>query len=178
VTLSDAGSEHVLATRLVGLHWETAVALAFTAATRLGADPSRAARAIASLPTSRERLSMTTASGGARFLVDTAKGRESSLEAAFAALAALPARRKLAVIGSLIDFPEGAAGETVARVTQRALTVAGGVMLYGSAARDALPETLADPRVRRYDAIRMLGERVLGRHRARRPRAREGGRRG
>jgi UDP-N-acetylmuramyl pentapeptide synthase len=47
VRLVDRGEEHAIETRLIGLHWATAVALAFTAATRLGADPERASRAIA-----------------------------------------------------------------------------------------------------------------------------------
>jgi UDP-N-acetylmuramoyl-tripeptide--D-alanyl-D-alanine ligase len=158
VRLEDREKEHTLSTQLIGLHWETAVALAFAAATRLGADPERAARAIAECAPSRDRLELVQASGGGRFLADTSKGTEASWDTSLAALAAVPARRRIAVIGSLIDFPDGSPGESIARVTAAALAVAAEVKLYGSSARSVLPETLADPRVLRYDAIGTLSD--------------------
>jgi len=158
VRLADGGDEHTVTTRLVGLHWETAVALAFAAATRLGADPARAGLAIGSCEPSWERLSLVEPQGGPRFLVDTAKGTEASMGATFAALGAMPARRRIAVIGSLIDFAEGTPAEHVARVTGQALAVADEVHLYGGSAAAASATTLADPRVRRHDAIRALAD--------------------
>ena len=156
--LAADGAEHVLSTQLVGPHWETAVVLAFAAAIRLGADPAAAARAIEAKAPSDERLSVVTTATGARFLVDTAKSTEASMDASLAGLAAMTATRRVAVIGSLFDYSDASPEETVMRVVREALAVASEVILYGNSAMNAPPETLADPRVRRFSEPRPLAD--------------------
>ena len=158
VRLTDGTAEHTVATQLVGVHWATAVALAFATATRLGADPSLVIRALAAVPPSRERLDLVTTPAGVLYLVDTSKATEATVSPAFAALAGIPARRRVAVIGLLLEFVEGSPSEIVGRVTDRALSVADQVLLYGRSAANAPEATAADPRVRLYSSIRALSD--------------------
>lgn len=156
--LRDDGEEYLLATQLIGAHWATAVALAFAAATRVGADPALAAAALASVPPTWERLNVVTAPTGARFLMDSAKATEATVPPSFAAFAGIPAERRIAVIGWLWDFLEGSDAEVAGRVTAQALAVADEVLLYGRTAEVAPAVTLADPRVRAYSSIRTLSD--------------------
>jgi hypothetical protein len=79
------------------------------------------------------------------------------MAAAFA-LAAIPARRRLAVIGTPIGYAEGRPADVVAQVTAEALGVASEAWLYKISARNAAPVTLADARVRGYETIRALAD--------------------
>jgi UDP-N-acetylmuramoyl-tripeptide--D-alanyl-D-alanine ligase len=156
VRLVDGGDEHTVATRLIGAHWATAVALAFAAATRLGADPASVVEALAATPPAWERLNLMASPTGARYLLDTAKATEATVRPSLAALAGVPAQRRLAVLGRLGDFLEGTDAEVAGRVSAEALAVADEVLLYGLTATVAPLETLAEPRVRAYGSIRQL----------------------
>jgi UDP-N-acetylmuramoyl-tripeptide--D-alanyl-D-alanine ligase len=156
--LVDGSAEHTVATQLIGTHWATSVALAFAAATRLGADPDRIAAAMAAVPRTWERLDLVTMANGARYLLDTAKATEATIGASFEAAAGVPARRRVVVLGRLWDFLEGADEEIAARVTEEALAGADEVLLYGRTAAIAPAQTLADPRVRTYSEIRRLAD--------------------
>jgi UDP-N-acetylmuramoyl-tripeptide--D-alanyl-D-alanine ligase len=160
VSLADGDDEHTISTRLIGTHWATAVALAFAAATRLGADPAAVVEALASTPPTPERLDLVTAATGARFLLDTAKATEATVAPSLAALAGVPASRRIVVIGRLWDFLEGDDADVAGRVASAALAVADEVLLYGQTAVVAPPATRADPRVRAYRSIRELADAV------------------
>ena len=80
------------------------------------------------------------------------------MDASLAALAAMTATRRVAVIGSLIDYSYEPPAETVARVVREALVVASDVILYGNSAAHASPETLSDPRVRRRGELQPLAD--------------------
>jgi UDP-N-acetylmuramoyl-tripeptide--D-alanyl-D-alanine ligase len=157
-TLRHDGATQVVSTRLQGLHWETAVALAFAGAVALGGRPDAVAGAIAAVPPSLERLAIFRAPTGTRYLVDTGKATEATIAPALAAFAAVPAQRRIAVVGSLWDFAERDDGRVVELVTQEALAVAEEVLLYGPAARRAPGPLLDDPRVRAFTSLRALSD--------------------
>jgi UDP-N-acetylmuramoyl-tripeptide--D-alanyl-D-alanine ligase len=160
LTLALDEREHVVQTRLVGLHWAIDVALAVAAATSLGAEAGRALEAIAAVPPVVERLEPTAAPRGGRFLVDTTKATEASTPPAFSALAALPARRRIAVLGSIWDYVDAGDEEVTERVAREALTVADEVLLYGPAARNAPAGLVDGTRVRAFTSIRALSDEV------------------
>lgn len=162
VRLRDGDGEWLLRTQLLGIHWATAVALAFATATRLGAEPDRVVAALTSVPPTWERLNIVTAPTGARFLLDTAKATEATVGPSLAAFAGVPARRRIAVIGWLWDFLEGSDAEVAGRIAADAFAVADEVLLYGRTAAVAPPGALADPRVRGFDSIAELSDDVWG----------------
>lgn len=158
MTLEVGGRRHVAATRLVGRHWALAVALALATAVALGAEVEGALDAIGALEPSAERLELVDAPGGARLLLDTTKATEATMAPAFAALAALPARRRVAVIGSLWDFVGATEVEVVDRVARDALAVADEVILYGPAAQSAPAGLVDGRRVRAALSIHALSD--------------------
>ena len=80
------------------------------------------------------------------------------MDVSLAALAAMTATRRIAVIGSLIDYSDASPADTVVRVVREALAVASDIILYGNSATNAPPEALVDPRVRCYDELRQLAD--------------------
>ena len=158
--LSDGQREHSLALQLIGTHWALATALAFAAATRLGADPAAAIDALEAVSPTGERLSLVTGATGPRFLLDTAKSTEATVEHSFAAFLGVPAARRTVVIGRLYDFNGIGPAEAVTRVTDQALAVADEVVLYGHSVESATAATLAHPRVRSFLSARDLGDHV------------------
>ncbi|MFL5867363.1 MAG: Mur ligase family protein [Thermoleophilaceae bacterium] len=87
--------------RLFGTHLATAVALAVAAAAACGIDPSRALRAVRSFQPPDGRLRPAPGPGGATWLLDDFKSRTATQSAAIRALADVPARRRIAVLGEV-----------------------------------------------------------------------------
>ncbi len=156
--LADSEAEYTLAMMLIGAHWALATALAFATATRLGADPEAVRRALETVPPTVERLNVVTAATGARFLLDTAKATEATVDHALAAIGSMAASRRIAVVGRLWDYAEGSPAEIAARVTSEALAVADEVVLYGHSAEAAPAGTLADDRVTAHTSIGELSD--------------------
>jgi UDP-N-acetylmuramoyl-tripeptide--D-alanyl-D-alanine ligase len=154
-TISAAGRELEVETRLVGAHWGPAVALALAGAVALGGDPRRVANAIATAEPARERLEPVVMPTGGTLLVDTRKATPATLAPALEALAGVPAIRRIAVVGSLayFDAPEEQAYADAARAAR---AVADEVVLYGPHAHLGASALRGDAHVTAFTSISEL----------------------
>lgn len=158
--LCDGQRAYSLSMRLIGTHWALATALAFTVATRLGADPDAVIAALEAAPPTNERLQPVRGATGPRFLLDTAKSTEATVTPGLAAFMNVPAARRVVVIGRLHDFAGPGPADAVTRVTDEALAVADEVILYAHSAEWATSATLAHPRVKAFTSVATLADHV------------------
>ena len=116
-------------TNLVGKHWVGCVLAALGVAYALGVSLDRAADAIASVPPTPGRMS-PVAVGGVSVVLDDVKAPLWAMSPVFEFLHEASARRKVAVIGTISDYP-GDSAATYRRVAQGALAVADDVVFVG-----------------------------------------------
>lgn len=117
-----------------GAHMARNAAAAIAAAGTLGVDPARAAAALARASVTGGRMQVVTAPGGAIVINDAYNANPTSAVAALDALAAIPARRRVAVLGLMAEIEDPVAGhrgvaEHATRLGIEVISVA--VDLYG-----------------------------------------------
>lgn len=124
-------------TRLYGTHWVSCVLAALAAGLAVGLPLAEAARAVADVEPMNARLSAVTGADGVAFLRDDWKAPLWSIPPALAVLGDARASRKVAVIGTLSDYP-GDSARRYAMVARQALEVADLVVFVGPWASAAL----------------------------------------
>jgi UDP-N-acetylmuramoyl-tripeptide--D-alanyl-D-alanine ligase len=117
-----------------GAHMALNAAAAIAAAGTLGVAPDIAAAALATATVSEGRMQVLSAPGGAVVVNDAYNANPTSMVAALDALAAMPARRRVAVLGLMAEIDHPPAGHRLvaahaARLGIEVLAVA--VDLYG-----------------------------------------------
>lgn len=129
---------------VAGAHQVTNALGAAAAALALGADADAVATGLAGSSLSDHRMALATAPGGYRVLDDAYNANPTSMLAAIAAVAALPARRRFAVLGTMAELGDdrvAAHREVVAAAEAAGLEVVTvGEPAYGIATERAVGE--------------------------------------
>jgi UDP-N-acetylmuramoyl-tripeptide--D-alanyl-D-alanine ligase len=111
-TLVAAGEQHPVALRVVGEHQVANALSAGAAALAAGLTPATVAEALsAAEPRSRWRMEVDRRGDGVVVINDAYNANPESMRAALAALAGLPATRRIAVLGGMAELGPGAAEE-------------------------------------------------------------------
>jgi len=111
-TLAAAGEEHPVALRVVGEHQVANALSAAGAALAAGMTPADVAAALsAAEPRSRWRMEVERRPDGVTVVNDAYNANPESMRAALAALAGLPAARRIAVLGGMGELGAGAGAE-------------------------------------------------------------------
>jgi UDP-N-acetylmuramoyl-tripeptide--D-alanyl-D-alanine ligase len=135
-TLVAAGARAVVRLQVVGEHQVANALSAAGAALAAGLAPDAVAAALsAAVPRSRWRMEVTRRDDGVTVVNDAYNANPESMRAALAALAGLPAQRRVAVLGAMAELGPGAADEHV-RLGRDA--VAAGVDLVVAVGPDAV----------------------------------------
>lgn len=136
-TLHTAGASAHVALPLVGAHQALNAAAATAAALAAGVPLDAAAAALASASLSRWRLELRELAVGATLLDDSFNANPDSTRAALDALAAIRARRRIAVLGAMRELGDRSEAEH-RNVGQYAAARADVVVVVGEAARPIL----------------------------------------
>jgi UDP-N-acetylmuramyl pentapeptide synthase len=123
-------------TRLCGRHWVGSVLAALGVAVAMGVPLERSIAAIAAVPPTPGRMS-PVACGGVTFVCDHIKAPLWTMGSVFEFLTEGHAARKVAVIGTISDYP-GSSSRAYRRVAEVALSAADEVLFVGPNARKAL----------------------------------------
>jgi UDP-N-acetylmuramoyl-tripeptide--D-alanyl-D-alanine ligase len=108
-TLDAAGEQHPVALQVVGEHQVANSLSAAGAALALGMSPAEVAAALsAAEPLSRWRMEVTRRADGVTVVNDAYNANPESMRAAMAAVAGLPAHRRIAVLGAMGELGPGA----------------------------------------------------------------------
>ncbi|MGY1731310.1 UDP-N-acetylmuramoyl-tripeptide--D-alanyl-D-alanine ligase [Geodermatophilus sp. SYSU D01045] len=111
-TLVAGGEEHPVALQVVGEHQVANALSAAAAALAAGMTPAAVARALsAAEPRSRWRMEVTRRGDGVTVVNDAYNANPESMRAALAALAGLPATRRVAVLGGMAELGPDAEAE-------------------------------------------------------------------
>ncbi|PWW24691.1 UDP-N-acetylmuramoyl-tripeptide--D-alanyl-D-alanine ligase [Geodermatophilus normandii] len=111
-TLAAAGEEHPVALQVVGEHQVANALSAAAAALAAGMTPAAVAAALsAARPRSRWRMEVTRRADGVTVVNDAYNANPESMRAALAALAGLPATRRVAVLGGMAELGPDADAE-------------------------------------------------------------------
>ncbi|MGY1779416.1 UDP-N-acetylmuramoyl-tripeptide--D-alanyl-D-alanine ligase [Geodermatophilus sp. SYSU D01036] len=111
-TLVAGGEEHPVALQVVGEHQVANALSAAAAALAAGMTPVAVARALsAAEPRSRWRMEVTRRADGVTVVNDAYNANPESMRAALAALAGLPATRRVAVLGGMAELGPDAEAE-------------------------------------------------------------------
>jgi UDP-N-acetylmuramoyl-tripeptide--D-alanyl-D-alanine ligase len=111
-TLTAAGASHPVALKVVGEHQVANALSAAAAALALGLSLGEVAEALsAAAPRSRWRMEVDRRPDGVTVVNDAYNANPESMRAALAALAGLPAERRIAVLGGMAELGPGAAAE-------------------------------------------------------------------
>ena len=111
-TLVVAGARAAVRLQVVGEHQVANALSAAGAALAAGMAPDAVAAALsAAEPRSRWRMEVTRRDDGVTVINDAYNANPESMRAALAALAGLPAQRRIAVLGAMAELGPGAAGE-------------------------------------------------------------------
>jgi UDP-N-acetylmuramoyl-tripeptide--D-alanyl-D-alanine ligase len=111
-TLVAAGEEHPVALQVVGQHQVANALSAAGAALAAGLPPADVAAALSSAaPRSRWRMEVHRRADGVTVVNDAYNANPESMRAALAALAGLPAERRIAVLGAMAELGPDAAVE-------------------------------------------------------------------
>jgi UDP-N-acetylmuramoyl-tripeptide--D-alanyl-D-alanine ligase len=135
-TLVAGGAEHPVALQVVGEHQVANALSAAGAALAAGMSPGDVAAALSAAgPRSRWRMEVTRRADGVTIVNDAYNANPESMRAALAALARLPGRRRIAVLGAMGELGPDADAEH-ARLGRDA--VRGGVDVLVSVGPDAI----------------------------------------
>jgi UDP-N-acetylmuramoyl-tripeptide--D-alanyl-D-alanine ligase len=135
-TLVAAGEQHPVALQVVGAHQVANALAAVAAALAAGLSPAQVAAGLsAAEPRSRWRMEVTRRADGVTVVNDAYNANPESMRAALDALARLPGRRRIAVLGAMGELGPGADAEH-ARLGRDA--VRSGVDLLVSVGPDAV----------------------------------------
>ncbi len=135
-TLVAAGEEHDVALRVVGEHQVANALSAAAAALAAGLAPADVATALSAAgPRSRWRMEVSRRSDGVTVVNDAYNANPESMRAALAALAGLPAARRIAVLGAMAELGPDADAE---HRRLGADAVAAGVDVIIAVGRDAV----------------------------------------
>ncbi|WP_244277037.1 UDP-N-acetylmuramoyl-tripeptide--D-alanyl-D-alanine ligase [Geodermatophilus obscurus] len=111
-TLVAGGARAAVRLQVVGEHQVANALSAAAAALAAGMAPDAVAAALsAAVPRSRWRMEVTRRDDGVTVVNDAYNANPESMRAALAALAGLPARRRVAVLGAMAELGPGAADE-------------------------------------------------------------------
>jgi UDP-N-acetylmuramoyl-tripeptide--D-alanyl-D-alanine ligase len=111
-TLVAGGEEHPVALQVVGGHQVANALSAAAAALAAGMTPAAVADALSEAePRSRWRMEVTRRPDGVTVVNDAYNANPESMRAALAALAGLPAGRRVAVLGGMAELGAGAVAE-------------------------------------------------------------------
>ncbi|MBN1092415.1 UDP-N-acetylmuramoyl-tripeptide--D-alanyl-D-alanine ligase [Blastococcus sp. TML/M2B] len=111
-TLVAGGEEHPVALRVVGEHQVANALSAAAAALAAGMAPAAVAAALSEAgPRSRWRMEVTRRPDGVTVVNDAYNANPESMRAALAAVAGMPATRRIAVLGAMAELGPGAAAE-------------------------------------------------------------------
>ncbi|RBY88933.1 UDP-N-acetylmuramoyl-tripeptide--D-alanyl-D-alanine ligase [Blastococcus sp. TBT05-19] len=111
-TLVTAGEEHRVELQVVGEHQVANALSAAGAALAAGMAPAEVAAALSAAgPRSRWRMEVTRRDDGVTIVNDAYNANPESMRAALAALAGLPAERRIAVLGGMAELGPDAAAE-------------------------------------------------------------------
>jgi UDP-N-acetylmuramoyl-tripeptide--D-alanyl-D-alanine ligase len=111
-TLVTGGARAAVRLQVVGAHQVANALSAAGAALAVGMTPEDVAAALsAAVPRSRWRMEVTRRDDGVTVVNDAYNANPESMRAALAALAGLPARRRVAVLGAMAELGPGAAEE-------------------------------------------------------------------
>ena len=111
-TLVAGGESHPVALRVVGEHQVANALSAAAAALALGMPPADVAAGLsAAEPRSRWRMEVGRRADGVTVVNDAYNANPESMRAALAALAGLPGRRRIAVLGGMAELGPGAPAE-------------------------------------------------------------------
>ncbi|WP_448607961.1 UDP-N-acetylmuramoyl-tripeptide--D-alanyl-D-alanine ligase [Geodermatophilus sp. URMC 60] len=111
-TLVAGGARAAVRLQVVGAHQVANALSAAGAALAAGMTPEDVAAALsAAVPRSRWRMEVTRREDGVTVVNDAYNANPESMRAALAALAGLPARRRVAVLGAMAELGPGAAEE-------------------------------------------------------------------
>jgi UDP-N-acetylmuramyl pentapeptide synthase len=159
-TLRCDGRSLPVRTMLCGKHWVSGVLAALGVASAMGVALEQAVEALATVPPTPGRMSPVSWNG-VTFIRDDIKAPLWGFDAAFEFLTEARAARKLAVIGTISDYP-GDSARKYRSVARRALEIADEVVFAGPNARHALKEgrTAADS-LHAFPTARAAGEHLL-----------------
>jgi UDP-N-acetylmuramoyl-tripeptide--D-alanyl-D-alanine ligase len=111
-TLVASGEEHPVALQVVGEHQVANALSAAGAALAVGLTPAQVAAALSEAePLSRWRMEVSRRPDGVTVVNDAYNANPESMRAALAALAGLPAHRRIAVLGAMGELGPGADAE-------------------------------------------------------------------
>ncbi len=111
-TLAGGGEEHPVALQVVGEHQVANALSAAAAALAAGMTPAAVAAALSgATPRSRWRMEVTRRPDGVTVVNDAYNANPESMRAALAALAGMPATRRVAVLGGMAELGPDAAAE-------------------------------------------------------------------
>lgn len=170
VALSIRGERFRLRTRLMGRNSIYSLLAAVAVAVTGGVPPALAVERLGGLPPTPGRLQRAPLQSGASALCDDFKSSFETVHAAFDVLAAIPATRRLVVLGGLDSPPAPqrtyyhAVSEHVSRVADEVIVVGDGFEKYAPGLRRGkngggrLKEFHFAPRV--ADAVRLLAARI------------------
>lgn len=137
--LAPGGWQGTMRVPVPGRHMASNAAGALAAAVALGVAPDVAVAGIGRVEMSPARMSWRAGVGGARILDDSYNANPASMLAALETLAAVPATRRVAVLGLMAELAEPAASHRLVAERAGALSieiVAVGTDLYGVPAVD------------------------------------------
>ena len=146
-----------------GRHMVANAAAALAVTGTVGADVAAGAAALAEAGLSAMRMEVVRASNGATVLNDAYNANPTSMRAALDALAALPATRRVAVLGVMAEISDAAEAHMAIAEHARALgieLVAVGTDLYGIVPTDDPVGALGS--LSGGDAVLVKGSRVVG----------------
>jgi UDP-N-acetylmuramoyl-tripeptide--D-alanyl-D-alanine ligase len=133
-SLHAGGQTRAVQTQLIGRHQAYAVLAAIAVSLAEGVPVDLALDRLAKMPPSRSRLQPVPLANGAWLLRDDFKGGLETYDAALDALAEIPARQRVVVLGEVDEIP-GSAGDTYRRLGARLVDVATRVVTVGGKER-------------------------------------------
>jgi UDP-N-acetylmuramoyl-tripeptide--D-alanyl-D-alanine ligase len=139
-TVRYAGQTQAVQTQLCGVYWVPCVLAALAVGITLGVPLATAVQAVQTVPPFRRRMAVVQHPDGVTFVWDDYKAPLWSIPAALQFMREARAQRKVVVIGTISDFPEGSGNRdrVYAAVARQALEVADHVIFVGPHARRVL----------------------------------------
>jgi UDP-N-acetylmuramoyl-tripeptide--D-alanyl-D-alanine ligase len=157
LTAVYGGERAHLQTQLLGEHWVSSVLAALATGIALGIPLQEGARVVERVAPVLGRMSPHTTPDGVTFILDTWKAPLWTIPACLRFLEMARARRKVAVIGTISDYP-GASSSKYRSVARQAMLVADKVLFVGRMGHFALKARahLEDNRIMAFENLHEL----------------------